>query len=85
MADTYSQLGALYTETGEAAAAVPYTLHSLAIRGELRLPTVVTDLRRLGRQRQALGEREFTAILSRHLAPATVTALLDRLDRHIGR
>jgi tetratricopeptide (TPR) repeat protein len=63
-ATTFSRLGILRTEQGRAADAVGYLVQSLALRVELGLADAAErDLRRLRRQRAALGDEQFQRIL----------------------
>lgn len=58
MATSYHQLGILLTEQGMAEQGVPFTLQSLYIFLELKLPQARTALNWLRRQRETLGEED---------------------------
>jgi tetratricopeptide (TPR) repeat protein len=84
MASSYGQLGVLATERGQPAEAVPLTLRSLALRLELDIPQVGTDLLWLRRQRKLLGEERFGEILREHLDADAVTVVLGMMEEDAG-
>jgi tetratricopeptide (TPR) repeat protein len=80
IANSYGQIGVLLTETGKPDEAVPLNLRSLAICLELGVPEVSFNLYWLNRQREALGEQRFLAVLRKHLDENRVTAVLKWLE-----
>jgi hypothetical protein len=76
VATTCAQLGALYTERGRTAEAVPYTLAALAFFAQARSPNVGFCVRSLGEQRRALGDDRFSEVLAQHLDPDSIDTVL---------
>ena len=81
MASTISNIGALHTERGRAAEAVPLTLRSLTLRLEIGSPEARIDLYWLSRQRSMLGADAFRALAATHVDAESLTNLLAILDR----
>jgi tetratricopeptide (TPR) repeat protein len=81
MADTISQVGALLTETGNPKDGLSWTLRSLGIRAELRLPEMSTDLRWLQRQRVLLGSRRFQRLLRQKLGDKDSQMVIEWLQQ----
>ena len=78
---TLSQLGILRTNQGRAADAVGYQVQSLAIRAELGLADAAgRDLRRLRKQRTALGDEQFLHILRTLLDTDSTAAVMQRIE-----
>ena len=76
MASSISQIGVLLTETGKPEEGVPRNLQSLAIRLEIGVPQVATDLFWLGRQREALGEERFEAVVRENVGEGSAAAVI---------
>jgi hypothetical protein len=81
MAATISHIGILLTETGTPAEGVPWNLHSLGIRLEIRSHEARIDLHWLARQSETLGRRRFKRIVRAQLDEESATAVLDLLGR----
>lgn len=84
MAKSYSNIGALFTERGEPAEAIPLNLRGLAIHLELGSPGVRINLHWLRRQREQLGDERFRAILSEHLDADSLAAVWEMIENVPG-
>jgi hypothetical protein len=70
----------IFTEQGMAEQEVPFTLQSLYIFLELKLPQARTALNWLRRQREMLGEEDFLHVLQEHLEEEHVQAVLELME-----
>jgi hypothetical protein len=73
-------MGILLTEQGMAEHGVPFTLQSLYIFLELKLPQARTALNWLRRQRETLGEEDFMRVLQEHLEEENIQAVLELME-----
>ena len=80
-ATSYHQLGILFTECGALEEAVPLNLRSLALRLELRMPQVRTNLHWLGRQREVHGEDRFREFVAESMGKESLETVLGMLER----
>ncbi|MFF9011636.1 tetratricopeptide repeat protein [Streptomyces sp. NPDC014870] len=72
----YGELGNLRAEQGLPEEAVPLMVRALSLNQQVKSDNVVRNLTALRRQRDALGEEEFTRLLHRHLDHQSVAAVL---------
>jgi hypothetical protein len=80
MASAYYQMGVLLTEQGVAEQGVLFTLQSLYISLELKLPQAHMVLNFISRQREMLGEENFLRILQERLEEEHVQAVLKLME-----
>jgi hypothetical protein len=69
------------TEQGYPRQGVGYQVAALTVHLEIGSPESEVGLHWLGRQREALGEAAFAAVLAQHLEPEGVKSLLALLDQ----
>jgi tetratricopeptide (TPR) repeat protein len=80
MASAYYQMGYLLTEQGVAEQGVLFTLQSLYISLELKLPQAYMVLNFLSHQREMLGEENFLRVLQEHLEEEHIQAVLELIE-----
>ncbi len=81
IATTTGQLGALRTQQGRPVEGISYNISALAIRRELESPEASIDVFWLSRQRQEIGEENFTETLSNLLDVDSIRLVIDILNK----
>jgi tetratricopeptide (TPR) repeat protein len=80
IATATSQLGVLRTEQSRPVEGISYTISALAVHLELESPNVSTNIAWLARQRQEVGEENFTGILSNLLDADSARLVIDAVN-----
>jgi len=82
MAISINQIGVLLTKQGNAEEGLKYNLKSFAIRLELGVPQVSINLHWLGRQREALGQERFSAVVRQEVGGEGAEGVLRMVEEY---